>query len=215
MGKGDITRSTILDKALAMASQIGLEGLSIGTLAKETQLSKSGLFAHFNSKEELQLQVIQEAAERFIADVVQPALRQPRGEPRVKALFERWLEWARAPYLPGGCLFLNTAQEFDDRPGAVRDLLVTYQKGWLNVLATAAQIAIAEGHFRADLEPVQFAHDLQSIYLGYHYFSRLLQDAAAETRTRAAFASLLDHSRTGVPRPLPGRPAAGSNLIST
>ena len=120
-----------------------------------------------------------------------PALKEPRGEPRVRALFERWLDWEKADFQPGGCIFIATANELDDRPGPLRDRLVGYQRDWLQALATAARIAVEEGHFRAALDTAQFAYDLYAVVLAYHHFSRLMRDPAAEARARASFASLL------------------------
>src|SRR5215213_2353097 len=191
MAKGEATKDAILERALSMATQTGLEGLTMGTLAKEVHLSKSGLFAHFQSKEQLQLDVLETAVARFIETVIAPALREPRGEPRVRALFDRWLQWEDAPFLPGGCPFISIANELDDRPGPLRDRLVGCQRDWLQTLATAARIGVTEGHFRADLDPDQFAYDLYAIILAYHHFSRLLRDPAAVQRARQAFTALL------------------------
>ncbi|MFP3941322.1 MAG: TetR/AcrR family transcriptional regulator [Thermoanaerobaculia bacterium] len=196
MMKGDTTRATILERAFATASRLGLEGLTIGGLAEEVGLSKSGLFAHFRSKEELQLQVLETAVGRFVETVVAPALKEPRGEPRVRALFERWMEWETAEFQPGGCIFIATANELDDRPGPLRDRLVGYQRDWLDVLATAARIAVEEGHFRPGLDVEQFAYDLYAVILAFHHFSRLLRDPAAEERARSSFDDLLAASRT-------------------
>ena len=193
--KGAQTREAILETALALASVDGLTGLSIGTLAREVGLSKSGLFAHFGSKEELQLAVLQTAVERFVAQVVTPSLREPRGEPRVRAMFARWLEWEQSKSLPGGCPFLAAAAEMDDRPGPVRDYLVSSQRDWLDAIATTARIAVVEGHFREDLDPVQFAYEAYSTALGFHQFHRLLRDPDAWERCRVAFEKLLDRSR--------------------
>ena len=195
MAKGEATKDAILDRALSMATQTGLEGLTMGTLAKEVNLSKSGLFAHFQSKEQLQLDVLETAIARFVEQVVAPALREPRGEPRVRALFERWLQWEAAKFLPGGCPFLAMANELDDRPGPLRDRLVGCMRDWLQTLATAARIAVSEGHFRADLDTEQFAFNLKANILAYHHFSRLLRDPAAEERARQAFEALLAASR--------------------
>ncbi len=178
-----------------MASTLGLEGLSIGGLASEVGMSKSGLFAHFRSKEEMQTQVLKTAIDRFIETVIAPALRQPRGEKRVRALFRHWLEWAGASWLPGGCLFIASAAELDDRPGPLRDFLVSAQRDWLDVLATAARIAVEEGHFRSDLDTAQFAYELHSIALSYHYFQRLLRDPKARDRAATAFEDLIRKSR--------------------
>jgi AcrR family transcriptional regulator len=193
--KGAQTREAILDTALSLASTGGLAGLSIGTLAREVGLSKSGLFAHFGSKEELELAILQTAVDRFVTSVVTPALRQPRGEPRVRALFERWLDWEQAKFLPGGCPFIAMATELDDRPGPLRDFLVQSQRDWLDALATAARIAIVEGHFRADLDPGQFAYEVYSTILGFHQFHRLLRDPETRERCRRAFEGLLARSR--------------------
>lgn len=195
MTKGATTRTAILEQAFATASRLGLEGLTIGRLAGEVGLSKSGLFAHFRSKEELQLQVLETAVERFVETVVAPALKEPRGEPRVRALFERWMEWETANFQPGGCIFIATANELDDRPGPLRDRLVAYQRDWLETLATAARIAVQEGHFRPGLDVRQFAYDLYAVILAYHHFSRLLRDPAAEERSRRSFEDLLAASR--------------------
>lgn len=196
MTKGEETRAAVLERAFAEATRVGLEGLTIGRLAEEVGLSKSGLFAHFDSKEDLQLQVLETAVDRFVETVVSPALKQPRGEPRVRALFERWMEWETAKFQPGGCIFIATANELDDRPGPVRDRLVEAQRDWLETLATAARIAIDEGHFRADLDPEQFAYDLYAVILAYHHFSRLLHDPAAAERVRSSFEHLLAASRS-------------------
>ena len=195
MAKGEETRDAILETALALASTGGLEGLSIGTLASAVGLSKSGLFAHFGSKEDLQLAVLRTAADRFVAEVITPALREPRGEPRVRALFDRWLGWERASYLPGGCPFLAVSSELDDRPGPVRDYLVQSQRDWLDALANSARIAVAEGHFRRDLDPDQFAYELYSIILAFHQFHRLLRDPSTGERCRRSFDGLLARSR--------------------
>ncbi|MCI0573360.1 MAG: TetR/AcrR family transcriptional regulator [Myxococcaceae bacterium] len=195
MKKGEATQKSILEEALRQASTVGLEGLTLGVLAERLELSKSGLFAHFKSKEALQLAVLQAAVEHFIAEVVAPALSQPRGEPRVRALCEGWLRWEKSRRMPGGCIFVNAAVEFDDRPGPVRDALVQSQEDWLDTIARAAQIAVAEGHFRPDLDTEQFANDLQGIFLNHHHASRLRRDARAELITRRSVESLLTRSR--------------------
>jgi AcrR family transcriptional regulator len=197
MSKGEDTRAAILERALAVTSKLGLEGLSIGSLAQDLGMSKSGLFAHFGSKEDLQLQVLGLAVERFEAAVVQPALALPRGEPRVRGLFDNWLAWAEASYLPGGCVFIAAANELDDRPGPLRDRLVEYQRQWLAVLARASRIAQEEGHFRGDLDAEQFAYEAYAVALAYHHFRRLLRDPGARDRARRAFDDLLGGARRG------------------
>ncbi len=193
--KGTATHHAILDRAIGLASTVGLEGLTIGSLATELNLSKSGLFAHFQSKAALQVQVLDHGAAVFVERVVRPALTAARGEPRLRALFERWLDWARSAPLPGGCLFVQAAVELDDRPGPARDRLVDYQRQWLDVIATTLQKGIEAGAFRSDADAMQFAHDLYGIMLAYHHASRLLHDALAEPRARRAFAALLGAAR--------------------
>ena len=193
--RAEATRHTIVQSALALASEIGLDGLSIGALAGRVRMSKSGLFAHFSSKENLQIAVLDEAVARFVDLVVAPALREPRGEPRVRALFERWLSWAEQDFMPGGCIFMAAAVELDDRPGPARDRLVASQRDWLETLAGAARIATSEGHFRRDLDAAQFAFELYSIAGGYHTLHRLMRDPESKARARAAFERLLDDAR--------------------
>lgn len=195
MTKGAETRQAILARAFELAAVVGVSGLSIGRLAEATGLSKSGLFAHFGSKEALEVAVVEEAARQFVQEVMVPALRQPRGEPRVRAMFERWLAWGQRP---GGCFFVGTSGELDDRPGPARDALVQACKDWIDAIATAARIAVAEGHLRAELDPEQFAFEVYGIAMGAHTFHRFLQAPGAIDRARAAFERLLsDHA---VPR---------------
>jgi AcrR family transcriptional regulator len=192
MSKGQETRQAILSRAFEIATVSGLEGLSIGRLAEELQLSKSGLFAHFGSKEALQVAVIEEAGRVFVQDCLLPALRAPRGEPRVRALFNRWLEWGTRP---GGCFFVAASAELDDRPGPARDTLVKSQRDFLDEIAIAVGIAKDEGHFRDDLDPQQFAFEAYSIMLGAHLFTRFLRDASAAARTRRAYEALIADAR--------------------
>lgn len=206
MGKGEQTREAILLHALRLATKVGFEGLTIGRLADDLRLSKSGLFAHFGSKESLQVKVLELASRRFVDEVVRPALAAPRGVRRVRALFERWLAWETSPSLPGGCPFNAAATELDDRPGPARDFVVRSQRDWLETVATTARTAVQEGDFDAELDCEQFAHDLQSIMLGYAHASRLMKDPKARGRTERAFEALLSSaapaatSRTGARR---------------
>ena len=190
MGKGAKTHEAILGEAVELASIAGLEGVTIGTLAAHTRLSKSGLFAHFGSKENLQLETLGAAPERFVAYVVSPALKQPAGTRRVRALFNNWVEWSGAQGR-GGCLFVASAVELDDQEGPARDFLVEKQREWLDVIARTARRAVDVGDFRPDLDCEQFAHDLYSNFLGYHHARRLMRDPKAESRARAAFEQLL------------------------
>lgn len=195
MGKGIETRERILDEAMRLASRDGLEGLTLGTLSSGLGLSKSGLFAHFGSKDELQLQVLQEAAKRFEDGVLRAAIAEPRGEPRIRSLFDRWLTWVSGPNLPGGCVLIAASIELDDRPGAQRDFLVQTHQQRFAALARAARLAVEEGHFRPDLDPRQFAFDFYSIILGYHDSRRLLRDPEAGERARRSFERLIESCR--------------------
>ena len=192
MAKGEQTRQAILARAFELSNVIGVAGLSIGRLAESTGLSKSGLFAHFGSKEALEVAVVQEASRQFVQDVMVPALRQPRGEPRVRALFERWLTWGQRP---GGCFFVGASAELDDRPGLPRDALVQACKDWIDELTKAARIAITEGHFRTDLDPEQFAFEEYGVMLGAHTFLKFLHDPGSLDRAREAFERLVTTAR--------------------
>jgi len=195
MSKGAATKDRIIERALRTASVEGLEGISLGRLAADVGMSKSGLFAHFASKEELQLDVLEAASARFVDVVVRPAMQEPRGEPRVRSMFEHWLVWERHESLPGGCVFMHAAAELDDRPGPARDALVHWQRQWLDVLAKAARIAIDAGHFRAELDPALFAFQQLGLVLGYYHARRLLNDALAEEHVRTAFDALVAAAR--------------------
>jgi AcrR family transcriptional regulator len=190
MTKGQDTKERILGEALDLASTVGIEGLSIGELAKASEMSKSGLFAHFESKEDLQLEVLKTASAHFIETVVSPSLRQPRGEPRVRALFERWLAWETLR--TGGCPFMAASFELDDRPGRVRDALVATQQDWVDTLTTAVRIAVDEGHFRKDLDVEQFAFEFYGAFMAFHLHHRLLQDPKAHSRAMDALEQILN-----------------------
>ena len=192
MNKGEQTRRAILARAFEIAKTSGLSGLSIGRLAEETGLSKSGLFAHFGSKEALCVAVVEEAAQQFVEFVMAPALQKPRGEPRIRALFERWVEWGQQP---GGCFFVSAVAELDDQPGPARDALVQACRDWLDALATAARITVTEGQFRADVDPDQFAFEVYSAMLGFHTYQKFLRAPASLSRAREALERLLSAAR--------------------
>lgn len=192
MAKGEKTKTKILERAASLASLCGLEDMSIGQLAKATGLSKSGLFAHFNSKENLQTQVIQWVARMFTEQVMIPAFKEPRGVPRIRAIYENWKDWIEGDSLPGSCLMIASSTEFADRPGAVRDEICGMMDELLKSLTRSARIAIEEGHFRADTDPRQFAFEFESLLHGYHLLQRLLQDPDARKRSDNAFKRLLE-----------------------
>jgi len=194
--KGEQTRRFILSRALGIVSEVGYEGLSIGVLAQQTQLSKSGLFAHFKSKEALQLGVIQEVISRFTLRVIQPALATPRGEPRLRFLFNKKLEWIRGEAQSRGCLLQKASLEYHNRPGhPVRDRVVHAFQDWWELVIRCAQTAIDEGHFRADLDPEQFGYEFDGITMMYQQQQGLMRDDGAEGRAQTALESLMDRSR--------------------
>jgi AcrR family transcriptional regulator len=194
VSKGQQTRTAILDESLQIASRIGFEALSIGQLAEQTGMSKSGLFAHFRSKEQLQLQTLEHSRHWFVDTVLRPTLATPRGEPRVRALFEHWLEWEKI--LQGGCVYVAASIEYDDQPGAMRDALARNQQDWLESVATIVRTAVAEGHFREDTDAEQFAFEFNGLTLAYHHAQRLMRDERALDRTRAAFEALVARHRS-------------------
>ncbi len=207
VSRGEVTRQTILETALSLASEVGLEGLTIGHLALALNLSKSGLFAHFQSKDGLQLQLLDFAALRFVEIVIRPSMDSPPGESRLRKMFENWLAWPKVETLPGGCFFVAAATELDDRPGPLRDRLVELQVRWLGVLAESARQAVAEGEFRPEIDGEQFAHDVYGVMLAYHHASRLLRDPKAKNRARTAFEALVAGARCA-------KTAASTDLVT-
>ena len=190
--KGQQTRATILDAALSLASHMGLEGLSIGALAEVTQMSKSGVFAHFGSREELQISVIREYHRRFEDEVFFPAIQQPRGLPRVRALFENWIRRVSVE-LDSGCIYISGAVEFDDRPGPVRDALATMVRAWQAALGRAILQAVQVGHLQADTDPTQMLFELHGLILALHHDARFLRIPGALDRARTGFERVLAH----------------------
>jgi len=197
MGKGENTRAAILSEALEVASVKGLEGISIGDLASRIGMSKSGLFAHFGSKDSLQQAVVETVVSRFAENVVLPVLGIPSGEQRLRALFVNWLHWTDEINQRGGCPLIHAAIEFDDQPGLLRDYVVDQQERWLDSIHRMAQKAVEQGEFREDLDTRQFAFEFNSIGLGHNNASRLLRDPDARRFAFASFERLLDDARGG------------------
>jgi AcrR family transcriptional regulator len=193
--KGRQTRAAILDAALALASHMGLEGLSIGALAEVTQMSKSGVFAHFGSREELQISVVREYHAKFAEEVFEPAMAAPRGLPRLRALFDRWFKRVSIE-IDAGCIYISGAVEFDDRPGPVRDALVSMVQTWQNALERAIRMAMSEGHLRADTDPKQVLFEVHGLILALHHDARFLRHEGADARARKAFDNVLSHYTT-------------------
>ena len=186
MQKGQQTRAAILDAALGLASHMGLEGLSIGALAEVTQMSKSGVFAHFGSREELQISVIREYHSRFEEEVFFPSIREPRGLPRLDALFERWIRRVSVE-LDSGCIYISGAVEFDDRPGPVRDALVSMVRAWHAALERAIDGAVEAGHLRADTDAGQMLFEIHGLILALHHDARFLRNDGVLERARVGF----------------------------
>ncbi len=185
----------ILDEASELASRVGLGGLTIGTLATATQLSKSGLYAHFASKEALQVEVLHHARELFTDVVMRATVRAPRGEPRLRAFFAHWLAWQSGRFA-GGCIFVDAASEFDDQEGPVRDELVRAERDKFESIAMVVGSAVSEGHFDPGVDPAQFAYELEGILLAHHHARRLMRDPDADDRARRAFDRLVESCRT-------------------
>lgn len=193
MSKGDETRHAILTEATAVAAKVGLTGMTIGQLASHTGMSKSGLYAHFASKEALQIEILRHTRERFVDQVVRPALQTQRGVARLRVLFDAWVTWSEASE-DGGCLFVAACSELDDQPGPVRDALVRDERDWLEMIATVAGTAVSEGQFRDDLDLEQFAYEVHALTLAHQHAARLLRDPKAPERVRRAFDSLVTHA---------------------
>jgi AcrR family transcriptional regulator len=189
--KGERTRAAILDAALRIVSKSGLDGLTIGTLADATGMSKSGLFAHFGSREELLLAVLAHGQAQFSAVVCQPAMAKPRGIARLRAMFINWLDWTESAELPGGCPMIGGASEFDDKPGPVRDMLAGGQRTWIDTLKRTVRQAIEEGQMPDETDPEQIAFEMFGIALVVHHHRRLLGYPKARARALAALDKLL------------------------
>ncbi|MGI9625396.1 MAG: TetR/AcrR family transcriptional regulator [Longimicrobiales bacterium] len=194
--KGAATRAHILEEAAAEASLVGLTGLTIGRLAARTGMSKSGLFRHFGSKEQLQVQTLTLGVERFKDVVVRPALKEPRGPGRIVTLFEGWLSWATGKGFPGGCLFVTASVEMDDQPGPVRDYVEQTQRDWLELIGRAAGHAVEAESFRSALDTEQVAHEFNSLLLAFQQADRLLRDPKAADRAQAQFNRLIGDARS-------------------
>lgn len=195
MSKGEQTRTLIIDTALRKASVLGIHGLSIGGLADQLQLSKSGLFSHFGSKEALQQAVLEALVERFTREVISPVLQIQDGLERIRGLYQRFIRWMDDNHRPGGCPILALSFELDSRPGPLRDYVAAQQGRWMEVIRRVARKCVDQGQFRADLDVDQFAFEFQGIAFVLNYARQLLGDRSAPDRARAAFERLIADSR--------------------
>lgn len=193
--KGVRTRTSILERAVDLASLEGLEGLTIGRLAEELGMSKSGLFAHFGSKEELQLAVIEAASQRYIREIFRPVLELPRGFPRLMAICRSWISYVERRVFPGGCFFAAASFEFDGRPGPVRDLIRRLMDDWIGSLEKAIRMAQHEGHLDPSLDPSQLAFELNALFFGANFAYYLRDDKQALERAIRAVESRLEGLR--------------------
>ena len=208
--KGQQTKAVIVDAALNLAQQIGLEGLSIGAVAEITQMSKSGVFAHFGSREELQISVVREYHARFEQEVFFPAIQAPRGLPRLRAMFANWMK-RTSTEIDSGCIYISGASEFDDRPGPVRDALVDSVSIWQAAVYQAIVLAKAEGHLQPDADERQMAFEVHGLILALHYEARFLRVAGSIDRANIGFDNILARSATAdAPPPAPA--SAGRRL---
>ena len=202
--KGQQTRAAILDAALGLASHMGLEGLSIGALAEVAGMSKSGVFAHFGSREELQIAVIREYHRRFELEVFYPAIAEPRGLPRLRALFERWVRRVSVE-LDSGCIYISGAVEFDDRPGPVRDALVAMVLTWHDALERAIRQAVQAGQLKPDTDVPQMLFEIHGLILALHHDARFLRQSGVLDRARAGFERLVAAHRLAPRLPSPSQ----------
>ena len=195
MLKGQQTKATIVDAAMGLATHLGLEGLSIGVVAEMAHMSKSGVIAHFRSREELQISVVREYFNQFEQEVFYPALAAPRGLPRLRALFEQWMRLV-AGDIQAGCIFISGAVEFDDRPGPVRDALAGSVRTWLTAVLRAVEQAQEMGHLSAKSDAHQIAFELHGLILALHYEARFLKNDNTIARTKAGFDHVLERYAT-------------------
>jgi AcrR family transcriptional regulator len=197
--KGEQTRAAIVEVALELAARNGLEGLTIGSLAERMQRSKSGVFAHFGSREDLQIAVLKAYERRFVDEVLVPALKEKRGLPRLRAVFDRWLE-RTAIEAARGCIWISGAAEYDDRPGSVREELVAMVRSWQRELSRAIQQAVDAGDLPADLDVQELVFQLYGVILVLHHDGRLLDSPDAVGRARRSFERLIDSYRRTMPQ---------------
>ena len=188
--KGQQTKAAIVEAALGQVAHIGLEGLSIGTLADLMNMSKSGVFAHFGSREELQISVIRAYHAHFEEEVFYPALKQPKGLPRLQELFQNWMR-RTSHEIDSGCLYISGAVEFDDRPGLVRNALADSVKTWLSAMHRTVVQAKEAGHLRSDADEHQIAFEIHGLILALHYEARFLKTPGSIERANKGFVNIV------------------------
>jgi AcrR family transcriptional regulator len=190
MRKGELTRAAILDVALDLASRDGLEGLTIGLLADKMNMSKSGVFAHFGSREDLQIEVLKLYNHQFEQEVFYPSLKEPRGLPRLAAMYANWIRRVTVE-IASGCIYISGAVEYDDRPGQIRDELVGMVRSWQDALLRCVSQATEVGHLRADTDPKQMVFEMYGLVLALHHDARFIKRPGAVSRAELGFGRLL------------------------
>ena len=190
MRKGELTRAAILDVALNLASRDGLEGLTIGLLADKMNMSKSGVFAHFGSREDLQIAVLKLYHHHFEQEVFYPSMKEPRGLPRLQAMFAHWIKRVSVE-IASGCIYISGAVEYDDRPGAIREELVGMVRTWQDALLRCVQQAVEMGHLRADTDPYQMVYEMYGLILALHHDARFMKRPGSVNRAQSGFERLL------------------------
>jgi AcrR family transcriptional regulator len=194
MGHAAATRERIMESGLAVMSRYGLGGVTLGVLADRAGMSKSGLFAHFKSKEEVQIELLDYSVRYGYPYIVEPAMREPEGLPRLRAVVLNWFGWAPRSGLPGGCPIAAGMFEFDDVEGPVRDKIVALEAAWRGFLWDLTQRTVELGHLRLDLDVDQFVWELGGIYLAHHVSQRLLRSPKMEQRAATSFEALIERS---------------------
>ena len=202
----NLSKAVIIDAALGLATQIGLEGLSIGALAEVAQMSKSGVFAHFGSREELQISVVREYHTRFEQEVFYPAMDSARGMPRLQALFANWMKRTSVE-IDSGCIYISGAVEFDDRPGPVRDALASSVTTWMAAMRRAVVQSQELNQLQAQADPDQILFEIHGLILALHYEARFLKTPGSIDRAVKGFKSILE--RYGASTFEPNKPVAG------
>ena len=192
MRKGELTRAAILDVALDLASRDGLEGLTIGLLADKMNMSKSGVFAHFGSREDLQMEVLKLYHHRFEQEVFFPSMKEARGMQRLKSMFARWVKRVSVE-IASGCIYISGAVEYDDRPGLIREELVSMVRAWQGALLRCVQLAIETGDLKPDTDAQQMVYEMYGLILALHHDARFLRMPGSVDRARVGFARLIEN----------------------
>ena len=190
MRKGEMTRAAILDVALDLASRDGLEGLTIGLLADKMNMSKSGVFAHFGSREDLQIEVVKLYHHHFEQEVFFPSIKEPRGLPRLRTMFARWVKRVSVE-IASGCIYISGAVEYDDRPGTIRDELAGMVQIWKAALRRCVGQAIEMGHLCTKTDPDQLVFEMYGLVLALHHDARFLKLPGSANRAEAGFERLI------------------------